>query len=73
MRALQAKQRNNICEGQRGGFLLSAAIFLFDQTLAGHFGGLGEPHDLEHGRADVRQTAALLQLAGIAHHAEGHR
>ena len=46
---------------------------LLEQALPGHFGGLGQTHDLEHGRADVRQAAAFLQLTGIAHHAKGCR
>ena len=39
-------------------------FFLFDdEGFAGHFGGLGQAHDLQGGGGDVGEDAVVAQLA----------
>ena len=51
-----------------GRFLCLPRFLLFDQALAGHFGGLGQAHDLQHGGADGQGIAQQV----LAHDDDGH-
>ena len=52
-----------------------AMKLLRDQALAGHFGGLGQTHQLQHSGRQVGQTAAFAELGVLAagiNQNEGH-
>ncbi len=54
-------------------FRISRGFTFYQQAVARHLGRLRQAHHVEHGGSQIRQNAAVRQLALVADHNKRHR